>query len=247
MAEPAVVSVPVVVLAFGEWGRRVAAKLSAVERPPILALDGAACRPEVLFSERAYAPSLAVLVDPDADASAPFGPEALRSDLQDRGVTHLTVARDDDWVWVGPTVVPLHPGCDACWRARRRQHADALTHVPVARAAPVPGGAGPRVPVTVADPDLAARAALAVLRRTLADPDTEAGVVRRFEPSDGPPAMGRVVPVPRCPRCDASSAPRAEWSLRALAPTNLASTRMRREVNHGELPDNARPARRVGG
>jgi hypothetical protein len=213
MAEPPVVNPPVVVLAFGPWGHNVAVTLSACERPPVLAIDGAACRPDMLFGDRGSRRRLAVVVaagpGSDDDSGPDDGVDALRSELDARGVTHLTVARDARSVWVGPTVAPSRPGCDTCWQARRRQHADALT------LDSVPG-----------DVDLvahAARAALAVLRRVLASPETEAGVVRRFLPGGGPPAIGRVVPVPGCARCDASVGYRPEWSLRSLAPPESAT------------------------
>jgi hypothetical protein len=218
VAEPAVVNSPVVVLAFGEWGQNVAMTLSAAVRPPILAVDGATCRPAALFADRGFGHGLAVVVagGPGSDDSSASDPgdraDALRSELGARGVTHLTVERDERSVWVGPTVVPLWPGCDSCWRARRRQHAEVLTHSPVA-----------------GDVDLvlhAARAALAVMRRALTSSETEAGVVRRFLPGGGPPAIGRVVPVRGCVRCDSSTGCGPEWSLRSLAPTEFATARV---------------------
>jgi hypothetical protein len=215
MAEPAVVNPPVVALAFGEWGRRVAIILSAAERPPILAIDGAACRPAKLFGDRTCGRPLAVVVaagfrSGDGDGPEPAGAaEALRSELDVRGVTHLTVARDEHSIWVGPTVAPSRPGCDTCWQARRRQHAEVL--------------ALSRAPDDVDLVPHAARAALAVIRRVLASPETEAGVVRRFLPGGGPPAIGRVVPVAGCVRCAVSAGDRPEWSLRALAPPEFAT------------------------
>lgn len=215
MAEPAVVNPPVAVLAFGEWGRNVAITLSASERPPILAIDGAACRPAKLFGDHALGRRLAVVVAAGFGSGQGAGPdetdgaEALRSELEDRGVTHLTVTRDEGSIWVGPTVAPDRPGCDTCWQARRRQHAEALGL----------GGAPDDVDLVAH----AARAALAVIRRVLASPETEAGVVRRFLPGGGPPAIGRVIPVPGCVRCDAPVGDRPEWSLRALAPSEFAT------------------------
>jgi hypothetical protein len=205
----------VVVLAVGEWGRKVAITLSAAERPPILAIDGAACRPAKLFGDRALGGRLAVVVAAafgSGDAAAndcTDGAEALRSELGALGVTHLTVARDERSIWVGPTVAPGRPGCDACWQARRRQHAEVL------------GPSG--MPDDVDLVPHAARAALAVIRRVLTSPETEAGVVRRFLPGGGPPAIGRVIPVSGCMRCDLSAGDRPEWSLRSLAPSEFAT------------------------
>jgi hypothetical protein len=217
MAEPSVVSPPVVVLAFGGWGRSVAVRLSAVERPPIVAIDGAACRPARLFGDRAFGRPLAVVVaaglgSGDDCSDAADGAEALRAQLSARGVTHLTVARDQRSIWVGPTVVPSRPGCDTCWQARRRQHVEVLKL--------------DRVPDDVDLVAHAARATLAVIRRVLASPETEVGVVRRFLPGGGPPAIGRVVPVRGCVRCDASAGDRPEWSLRSLAPPEFATARV---------------------
>jgi hypothetical protein len=215
MAEPAVMSAPVIVLAFGEWGRNVAITLSAAERPPIVAMDGAACRPAKLFGERAFGRQLAVVVaagfgnGEGADPDRAGGADALRSELEARRVTHLTVARDERSIWVGPTVAPARPGCDACWQARRRQHAEALT------LSPAPGDVDLVAP--------AARAALAVIRRVLASPETEAGVVRRFVPGGGSPAIGRVIPVAGCARCDPSAGDHPGWSLRSLAPPERAT------------------------
>jgi hypothetical protein len=183
------------VLAFGEWGRNVATTLSAAERPRIPVID-AGRRPAKRWRRRAIASRLVVVVaagagcDDGSGSDPGDGADALRSGLNALGVTHLTIERDKCSVWVGPTVVPVRPGCDTCWQARRRQHAQALTHAPEA-----------------GDMDLvalAARAAHAVMRRVLTSPETEAGVVRRFLPDGGPPAIGRVVPVAGCMRCDSS-------------------------------------------
>jgi len=137
-------------------------------------------------------------------AAGPAGLEAL-------GVPFLTVERDGHAVWVGPTVVPGHPGCHRCAQARRRQHAGSLPPV--------------LAPVAAEDPEvtrLAARAVLAVLRRVLAAPEAEAGVTRRFVAGGTPPLAGRVVPVSGCARCHRLTPFVAGWSLRAGAVTTTA-------------------------
>ena len=155
---------------------------------------------------------------------------AIRAALEATGAAYLIVERDGPWIWVGPTVVPGRPGCDRCWQARRRQHAEALAGGQAPLGPDSPDSGCP--PAGADDLDvvrLGARTAVAVTRRVLAAPDIEAGVVRRFAPDGALPLIGRVVAVSGCLRCDLAVPHPAGWSLRSR-PTTGAATQTREEV-----------------
>jgi hypothetical protein len=119
--------------------------------------------------------------------------------IEARAIRYLTVLQARDGLWIGPVVVPEAPGCVSCWRARRRQH-DCLQ--------PLAEGCA-----RLADERIVARAVLAVCRRVLAAPASEAGVVRRFRAGHRAPDIGRVVPVTGCERCDSGAIRTDRWSL----------------------------------
>ena len=126
VAQPAVVTDPLLVLGFDPWGAQVTAMIAraTAARDLAVANDGALDTyplTDDAFADDVPARQLAVL------AMSWFGPDdaqqarvaAVRFTLEARGVIHLTVERDGPSVWVGPTVAPGHRGCDRCWRARR--------------------------------------------------------------------------------------------------------------------------------
>ena len=185
----------VVVIPLDGWGHAVA-RLIAGARDDVVVARDASLAPAARLA-------VVVLAGPTADDA--------RLDLEAHAVPHLAVERDEHSVWVGPTVLPGHAGCHRCSRARRRQHTDALLRGPD--------------PVAADDPELwrhGARAALAVIRRVLAAPESEAGVTRRFVPGVPAPLAGRVVPVWGCPRCDPLTPLAAGWSVRTGGVTATA-------------------------
>jgi bacteriocin biosynthesis cyclodehydratase domain-containing protein len=167
------------VIALDAWGERVAGLLPTTPRTDT--------------------PALAILLGTgDSDQ--------LRKRLQERSIPYLSVRPDGDAVWVGPLVLPGQGGCEDCWQARRRQHAETLD----ALAEPSPAD----------DADsarLAARATAAVVRRALRAPADEAGGVRRFAPGGAVSHAGRVVAVTGCRRCDGAPERLAGWALRPPA------------------------------
>ncbi len=196
MAESAVVTARVLVVALDAWSQRVAARIA----------DGTPDLVEIVHDVAgAPAAHLALLVAGD--------PRAVP---QTEAVIHLPVTRDARAIWVGPAVVPDQGGCAWCWQARRRQHAETL-----ALAGPPTHGREARVESPAGDAldsvSLAARAARAVTRRVLAVPEAEAGVVRRFDLGGGPATVARVIPVSGCDRCDPPTPRPAGWSLRPPA------------------------------
>ena len=154
------------------------------------------------------------------EAAPRHAAEQARAALEEQLVTHLTVQRDGPSIWVGPTVVPMRPGCSRCWQARSRQHAGVLLGRPT--------GGGREATDSVR---LAARAARAVARRVLESPEEEAGVIRRFGPPDAVPTVGRVIAVSGCARCDPPLPRPAGWSLRPRVASGAPTTSLRKEVN----------------
>ncbi|HYB30714.1 MAG TPA: hypothetical protein VEF89_29215 [Solirubrobacteraceae bacterium] len=218
MAEPPVVNPALLVVAFDPWARRLARMLLQAARGAAVEFDG---RPDNLdrLVPGATAPSLAVLI---GSAQSRLGD--VRRALEHRRVRHVTVEPYEGAIWVGPAVVPERPGCDQCWRARRRQHADAL----LAAFARDTGNDMPRADQIV----LGARAGLAVARHVLRSPDDEAGVVRRFTAAGAAPTGGRVSAVSGCPRCDQMAARTAGWSLHGRGRIDVLPTRSRRQAQH---------------
>jgi hypothetical protein len=211
MAEPPVVKPALLVVAFDPWARSVARMVLQAARGAAVELDGERDSLDRLLAE-ASAPSLALLI---ASAQPPLGD--VRSALEHRRVPHLTVEPDERAVWVGPAVVTGRSGCDRCWQARRRQHAEALSASFVHDTASAVRRADQIV--------LGAKAGLAVARRVLHSPGDEAGVVRRFKADGVAPTAGRVRAVSGCPRCDRLAPRTAGWSLhgRGHADGSLAS------------------------
>ncbi len=219
MAESAVVTAPVLVVALDPWAERVAAHI-ARGTPDLVAVVCARDRHDCEAAvDGATSRQLALLVA-GAEVAGHDSDRAqtcltrTRAALEARSVTHLEVRNDGASVWVGPTVVPGRPGCAWCWQARCRQHAEALSGgpAPVAgdgRAARVEAAAGERLDSV----SLAARAVRAVARRVLMAPEDEAGVVRRFGRDGGAPTIGRVIAVTGCARCDRRVPRPAGWSL----------------------------------
>ena len=236
MAEPAVVNEPVLVVAFDPWARRVAAMISTAANPASVVLNGDCRTASAWVDDSRPPPRLGVLVTSGRRGhdrgTSRVGEQGtgIRAALEANGVTYLTVERDGPSIWVGPTIVPGRPGCNRCWQARRRQHAEALS----GGLAPL-GPDGPDSCRTAAGPAdldlvrLGARTAVAVTRRVRAAPGIEAGVVRRFAPGGAPPLIGRVVAVSGCARCDHGGPHPAGWSLRSRPPAG-AVTQTREEV-----------------
>jgi len=199
MAKPAVVNPALLVVAFDPWARSVARMVLQAARGGAVELDGERDSLDRLLAE-ATAPSLALLI---ASAQPPLGD--VRSALEHRRVPHLTVEPDGCAVWVGPAVVPERSGCDRCWQARRRQHAEALSVAFRHDTAEAERWTDQIV--------LGAKAGLAVARRVLRSPADEAGVVRRFTPDGAAPTAGRVRAVSGCLRCDRLAPRSVRWSL----------------------------------
>ena len=213
MAEPAVVSEPVLLVAYDEWAGAVARMIARAlgERARVL-LNGGAREPAAV-AEAADRARLAVLVTAGADAHA-ARLAAVRDALEERFVTHLTVRGEGTSVCVGPAVTRTAPGCHRCWEARRRQHGEVAA----------PSGAdgdGAR---------LGARAALAVIRRVTSAPGEESAVVRLFTGDGASPQIGRVIAVSGCARCDRPHPRPAGWSLRSRSTVGAPITYARREV-----------------
>jgi hypothetical protein len=245
MAESAVVNPTVLVAAFDPWARSAATMIAGVAGSAVTVLDVDTDQADRLLHDGASA-DLGVLIvsglerDQAELAHVQARLVAARSALEARYVAHLTIERDAGAIWVGPTVMPLRPGCDRCWQARRRQHVDALSR---GLAPAHPGTAAADHATVVSEFDLArlgAKAGLAVMRRVLGSPDTEAGVVRRFAPGGGSPSIGRVVAVSGCARCDRTLPLPAGWSLRRGAAAGVAMSDLREEVKYEQLSDNSR-------
>jgi hypothetical protein len=244
MAESAVVNPTVLVAAFDPWARSAATMIAGVAGSAVTVLEVDTDQADRLLHDGAPS-DLGVLIVSGLERDHAEADDvqarlvAVRSALEARHITHLTIERDASAIWVGPTVMPLRPGCDPCWQARRRQHVDALSR-----------GVAPAHPDTAADHatvvsefDLArlgAKAGLAVMRRVLGSPDTEAGVVRRFAPGGGSPSIGRVIAVSGCARCDRTLPLPAGWSLRCGAAAGVATDERGEEVKYEQLPDNSR-------
>jgi bacteriocin biosynthesis cyclodehydratase domain-containing protein len=234
MAEPPVVNPAVLAVAFDPWARSVARMLLQAARGAAVEFDGKPDKLDRLLAG-ATAPSVAVLI---GSAQPQLGD--VRRALEHRRVPHLTVEPDAVAVWVGPAVVPERPGCDQCWMARQRQHADALR-------AMFAHDTGTNVPQ--ADQILlGARAGLAVAWHVLRSPDDEAGVVRRFTTAGAAPTGGRVRAVSGCPRCDRMAARTAGWSLHGRGRIDVLPASIRRQAQHLSdglaLPqDSHRPAK----
>jgi hypothetical protein len=234
VAEPAVVNDPVFVVFFDPWAGKVAAIISTAADPAPVVLNGDSSAADDWVVDSRPPPRLAMLVMSGMQghnrgtARKEERGAAMRDALDANGVTYLTVERYGQSIWVGPTIVPGRTGCNRCWQARRRQHAEALS-----------GGLAPLGPDSTdscaaaagaAELDmvrLGARAAVAVTRRVLKAPEMEAGVVRRFARGGAPPLIGRVVAVSGCARCDHTVPHRAGWSLRSR-PTAGAATQIER-------------------
>jgi len=232
VAEPAVVRAGVLVVARDPWAVRVATMISATVGPAAVVLDPAAC--EAMLLQGAAAPGLAVIVlgEPwpaGEGAPVPAAIVSVRSSLEARRVTHLTVARDERCVWVGPTVLDQQPGCASCWEARRRQHAAAL--------AAAHGCAGSGAEDLAR---LAARAGPAVMRLALRSPEAEAAVVRRFIAGGAAPTAGRVVAVAGCRRCDPGAVRPGGRSPSWRSPARTRSIDPRKEVKYEHVPCRSR-------
>lgn len=200
MAEPAVVKPVLLVVAFEAWARSMAAIMLHAARDAAVELDGEYGQLDHLLA-RSTAPAVAVLLG-SAEPSIGDMPRAL----EDRRVAYLPVEADEGAVWVGPAVVPGRRGCEWCWRARRRQHAEALRNMFGHDAAKAILGRDDQIIP-------GARASLAVARRVLRSPDDEAGVVRRFNADGSAPTVHRVTPVSGCERCDRVASRPPGWSL----------------------------------
>ncbi len=229
MAESAVVTDRLLVVAFGEWAAHAATLLARGAPDPVtLVLDGDV---RDAVADDGPAPRLAVLVlsalEPDGGCARHA--RDARTALEEQCVTHLTVQRDGPSIWVGPTVVPMRPGCSRCWQARRRQHAGVLLGRPTGGGREATGRVS--APADTDSVRLAARAARAVARRVLESPEEEAGVIRRFGPPDAAPTVGRVIAVSGCARCDPPLPRPAGWSLRPGVTAGVQTTNLRKEVN----------------
>lgn len=212
MAEPAVVNPALLVVAFDPWARDVARLLLQAARGAAAALDGERDSLDRLLAE-ATAPSLAVLIGSHQPRLGD-----VRRALEHGRVPHLTLEPDERAVWVGPAVVPGRRGCDRCWQARRRQHAEALLAV---------FGHDAGSHVRRADKIvLSAKAGLAVARRVLHSLDDEAGVVRRFTAAGTAPTVQRVRAVSGCPRCDRMAPRTAGWSLHGRGQIDVSPARV---------------------
>jgi bacteriocin biosynthesis cyclodehydratase domain-containing protein len=199
MAESAVVKPPLLLVPFDPWAAAVAALMLRRARAATVELNGEPNELDRLLSGAATAPSLAVLI-----GSSSARGDARRA-LEDRYVAHLTIEPDERAVWVGPAVIPDRPGCDQCWQARRRQHAESLSAA---------FGDHTENPLPHANQIiLAAKAGLAVARRVLRAQDDEAGVVRRFTTETAAPTAHRVRAVSGCTRCDRKPPRPPGWSL----------------------------------
>jgi hypothetical protein len=196
-----VVNAALLVVAFDPWARSVARIMVQAAVGAAAQLDGEREALDRLLVGGASTPSLAVLI---GSAQTRLGD--LRHDLEDRRVAHLTLERDEGAVWVGPAVIPDGRGCDWCWQARRRQHAEVLSATFGHDAGDAVCGADQMV--------LGAKATLAVARRVLRSPGVEAGVVRRFAVDRAAPTARRVSAVSGCGRCHQVAPRPAGWSLR---------------------------------
>jgi hypothetical protein len=231
MAEPTLVNAAAVVVTFDSWANGVATLIAGVAGSSIATLDGHGNNGAHGHPFNGL-PRLAVLVTSRCETDGASADEvtariaASRSRFDASGITHFTVERDGRSIWIGPTVVAHRSACHSCWEARRRQHADAL-----ARGDAVTPPADQARPAMANDSALVsfgAKATLAVVRRVLASPGPEAGIVRRFRPGGGPPDIGRVVKVSGCSRCESPPAFPSGWSLRSLAPVVLANQSLER-------------------
>ena len=199
MAEPALVKSELLIVPCDSSARAVAALMLQGAGGAAIELNGEPDELDRLLGA-ASAPTLAVLI-----GSAPARLGDVHRTLEDRYLAHLTIEIDERAVWVGPAVVPDRPGCQHCWQARRRQHADALSAAFGDHAANPVRGAGEII--------LSAKAGLAVARRVLRARDDEAGVVRRFSTERTAPTAHRVIAVSGCTRCDRKPRRPPGWSL----------------------------------
>lgn len=211
----------VAVLGLDPGGMEVARRIADVIGERGVMLDAREPDAEAWLTQYVSLVGLAVIAGTDlprtvAATEGETEAAAIRSLCEEAGVAHLAVECGQRLVWVGPSVIPGQPGCHACWQARRRQHAGAHAAQLAITVDDESGQPGPARQPGEPSLRLAARAAMAVTRRALRTPQSEAGVVRYFRLDDTDPAGGRVIAVSGCPRCDPVVERSPGWSLSSL-------------------------------